>query len=72
MFDFEKLIEYWVSAVDIVSPNHCVGPKPKIKISFLLLSICTDEVISTSKIMTVLPMLPSGNECSDSESNPLT
>ena len=35
----------------MVSSNHCVGPSPRIKMSFFLLSICTDELIPASKIM---------------------
>ena len=32
----------------------CVGASPKFKISFSLLSICTDEFISAPKIMAFL------------------
>ena len=63
------MIEYWVSVVDVVSSNPCVGHIPRIKI-FLLL-ICADELISAAKIMTFLAMLPSGNENSERESNPI-
>ena len=52
-----KLIEYWVSAVNVVLFIPCVEPLSRIKISFPLSSICTDELISTPKIMTFLPML---------------
>ena len=41
------------------------------KISFPLLSICTDELISTPKMITFLPTLPSGKEYSPQESNPM-
>ena len=34
------------------------------------LSICTDELISTPKIMKFLPTLPSDNENSEREWNP--
>ena len=45
--------------------NPCVGPLPKIKISFFLLSICGDEVISNPKIITFLPIsLPSEKDLS--------
>ena len=71
LFDIEKLIEYWDSAVNVVSSNPCVGPIPRIKISFPLLSTCTDELKSTPKIMTFLPPLPSGNENPERESNPI-
>ena len=55
----------------MVSTNPCVGPFPRIKIYFSLLSICTDELISTPKIRTFLPTLLSGNENSEWESNPI-
>ena len=48
-----------------MSSNPWVGPSPRIEISFFLLSICTDEFISTPKIMTFLPMLLSDNENSE-------
>ena len=60
LFDHEKLIECLASAVNVVSSNPCVGSIPKINFSFFLLSICKDELISTPKIKTFLPMLPSG------------
>ena len=34
LFDLENLIEYWVSSVDVVSSNPCVGPVSKTKILF--------------------------------------
>ena len=71
LFDLEKLIENWAFAVNVVSSNYCVGPKPRIKISFFLLSICTDELMSTPKTMTFLPTIPSQNENSEHESNPI-
>ena len=58
-------LEYWASAVDVVSSNPCVGTLPRIKILLILLSICTDELISTPKIMTFIPTLPSDNENSE-------
>ena len=54
----------------MVSCNHCIGPSLKIKI-FFLLSICTDELISAQKKMTIFPMVPSVNEISERESNPM-
>ena len=48
-----------------------VEPLARIKISFFLLSICRDELISTSKIIKFLPKLPSGNENSEHKSNPI-
>ena len=47
--NLEKLIEYSASAVIFV------GPLPRTEISFLLLSIWTDELLSTPKITTLLP-----------------
>ena len=42
------------------------------KTSLVLLSICTDELISTPTIITFLPTLPSGNRNSKRKSNPIT
>ena len=42
---------------------------PRIEIFYPLLSISTDELILTSKIMTLLPTLKSSNENSERESN---
>ena len=53
--DYVKLVGYWASAFIVVSSNYCVGPSPKIKISFHLLSTCTDDLISAPKIMTCFP-----------------
>ena len=44
IFGYGKLIEYWISADNVVSSNPCVGPFPRIKVSFFLLLICTDEL----------------------------
>ena len=49
----------------MVSSNPYVGPSPRIKISFPLLSIWADEPISGPKLMTFFP----GNENSERESN---
>ena len=70
LFDIENLIKHLVSAVDVVLSNLCVGTIHRTKISFLLLLMCTDEVISTPKIMTFSPILPSCNENSECKSNP--
>ena len=59
------------SALNVVLSNLCVCHSPRIKIFLFLLSICTDELISASKIMTVFPMLPSVNENSERDSNPM-
>ena len=49
-------IEYFIS-IDNACSNRCVGPLPRIKISFFLLSIFTDELIHYySKITTFLPV----------------
>ena len=53
--NLEKLIEYWVSAVDVRSPNPCLGPILRINLSFSLLSVCTDKLISTPKIVAFSP-----------------
>ena len=59
------------STVNVVSSNPWVGPSPRIKISLFSLSICTDELISAPKIVTVFPSLPSVSETSERESNPM-
>ena len=41
---------YFASTVNVVSSNPCVDLYAKIKISFTLLSTCTDELISAPKI----------------------
>ena len=61
LFDLEKLIEYWVSVVNVVSSYPCVGPLPRVKISFPLSSVWSNEPISTPKMTTFLPRLPPGN-----------
>ena len=68
--DLEKLIEYSALAVNVVPFNSRVGPLPKITISFLLLSICTNELISTKK-KTFLPQSKFGIEKSEREWNPI-
>ena len=45
-----KLIEYIFSAVS-VCPNSCVGPYPRIKMPFFLLSTWAEELLSTLKII---------------------
>ena len=69
--DCAKLTGYFATAVNVVSSNPCVGPSPRIKISFHLISICTDELISAPKIMTFLPTTPSVSENYERESNPM-
>ena len=69
--DCVELIGYSASALNVVPSNPGVGPLPRIKIHFPILSVCTDELISTPKMITFLPTLPSGKEYSPSESNPM-
>ena len=46
LFCCVKLIGHIASAVNVVISNPCVGPAPRIKTSFLLWSICRDELSS--------------------------
>ena len=62
LFDLEKSIDYLTSAVNRESSNPCIGPLLRMTISLFLSPICTDELISTPKIMTYLPALLSDNE----------
>ena len=55
----------------MVSYNPCDAPSPRIKISLFLLSISTENLTSAPKIMAFFPMLPSVNENSKEESNPM-
>ena len=64
-----KLIEYRVSSANVW--YNRVFSLRRIKISFALLSMSTDELISTLKIITFLPMLPSRKEWYPRESNPI-
>ena len=65
-----KLIEYIFSAAS-VSSNLCVGLLPRIEISFFLLSIFVDELISTPKIFILLPVSPIECEKNHFLSNPV-
>ena len=56
-----KLIEYIFYGLSVYS-NPCIGPLPEIKIFFFLLSIFADEIMSSMKIITVLPNSVPGNE----------
>ena len=71
LFGCVKLIGYKTPAANVVSSNPCVGPSPRIKISFPLLLTCTDELMSAPEIMTFFPMFPSTNENCERESNPM-
>ena len=62
LFDCAKLIQDIFFLVNVVSSNP---------LSLILLSTCTDELISTPKIMTFLPMLSSVNKHSEEESYPI-
>ena len=63
-------MEYIFSAVSICS-NPCVGHFPRTNMSFFLLSIWAEELISTPKINTFWPNPPPGNEKLDLLSNPI-
>ena len=67
-----KLIRHIFSAVSVCS-NPCVGPFPRIKMSFFLLLTWTEELISTStpKIILFWPNPPFGNEKFEFLSNPI-
>ena len=47
----EKLIEYFNSTVMAVSSNPSAGTLLKTKVSFFLILLCADELLSTSKIL---------------------
>ena len=65
-----KLIECIFSAVKVCS-YPCVGPIPKTNMSFFLLPIWAEKIISTPKINTFWPNSPLGNEKSSLLSNPI-
>ena len=50
--------------------NRCVGPFPRIRMSFFLLSISTDELISAPNIITFFPVPMLGHEKDPCPSNP--
>ena len=52
--------------------NPFVGTLVKIKIYFFFLSTCTEELVSTPKIITFLPNPVTGNEELPCLSNPIT
>ena len=39
----------------MVSSNPSLGPSPTTKISYFLLSVCVDELLSTTKIKAIFP-----------------
>ena len=53
-------MEYILAAVKVCS-NPCVGPIPKINMSFFLLSVCVEKLIPSSKINASSPYPPPGN-----------
>ena len=69
--DIVKFIEYLASAVIVVLSDPCIGLSPRTKISFLLLSIRTDELLSTPKIITFFAKSKFECEESEQESNPI-
>ena len=66
-----KLIEYNFSALSVCSDPY-VRPLPRIKISFFLLSIFIDELLSNFKNITLLPNPVPGNERLPCLANPIT
>ena len=65
-----KLIEYIFSAVKVRS-NPCVDPLPSTNMSFPLLSISIEVLISAPKISTFWPNTPLVNEELDLLSKPI-
>ena len=64
-------MRYSYSAGIAALSEACIGPSPRTKIFLFLPSICTEEVLSTPKIITFFPSLPSVYEKCKSESNPM-
>ena len=71
LFHYEELIEYWGSAIDIVSYNSHVGPLPRIKFFFLVINMYKSTHIN-SKNNDIFPTLQSGNENFECESNSIS
>ena len=65
-----KLIECISSAVRVCC-NPCVGPIPKTNMSFFLLLMCAEELISAPKMITFWSNPPPGNEKLPLLSNPI-
>ena len=57
--------------LNVVPSNPSVRPLPKIKISFPLLSICSDKLIAAPKMIIFLPMLLLHKKHPEQESNPM-
>ena len=66
-----QLIEYIFSTVNVVLSNPCVGPSPRIKISFFLFSTCTEELKSTPKMTVMSPNPPLRCKKAPFPSNPI-
>ena len=49
----------------VIHSHLCVGPSPRTKISFFLLSTCIEKLLSPPKIKTILPQSGPGSEKSD-------
>ena len=60
-------IEY--GSLILLQVNPCIGPSPRIKIYIFLWSKCTEELMSTPKIITLQPNPPL-NEKAPFSSNP--
>ena len=54
-----------------VSSKPSIGSSPRTKISFSLLSSCTDKLFSTPEITTMLPNSLTDNENCKTASNPI-
>ena len=67
--DSEKVIGYLASDVIVASSKPCDDPSLRTKIFLFLLSICTEELLSTQKIITFFSLLPSAHENCERESN---
>ena len=50
--------EYFFSSVNVASSKPSTALLPRIKISFFLLSICTNKLISAPNIIKLLPNPP--------------
>ena len=66
-----KINSILFSCSNVVPSNPCLGLSPTIKMSFFLLSSCTEELISTPKIITLQPKPTLGNQKVPLPSNPI-
>ena len=64
-------MRYLASDIILLLSNFCVGPSTRTKISFLLLSLCNDELLPTPKITTFLHKSKPAYEKSAQEPNPM-